>query len=129
MLAGLPIIGILLVSLSLFGKQMELNEPVSGFLGGVGVAWVLLGIIALLVKRFNPRLANAYNIDQRDERSIAVREKSGLVTSIMTFVTLDILAVVFLGMGNITAAILVCVALIILVVTFLIAKMYYRKKL
>jgi len=128
-LAYLPIIGLLLLAIAFLAKQLGANELVTYFFVTVGALWIIVGLVGLAVRRFNPRLIKTQEIDQRDERSISLREKSGLLTCVVAFVVLDILIIALLIMGYILPAILVGTTLVILVVTFLLAQTYYAKKL
>ena len=125
----MPIIGSGLLSLSFLLKHLGANLIATCFVAGIGCAWVGLGVIGIFVKRLKPESVKKMEIDQKDERNIQIREKSGYVTFLITLFTLMLLEFVFLVLDNDIACILTIGVMAVHVVSYFIGLLYYDKKL
>ena len=113
--SAMPVIGFLLLAASFLMKHLGANLFATCFVSGIGCAWVGLGVIGIFVKRLKPESVKKMEIDQKDERNIQIREKSGYVT--------------FLILDNNLACILTIGVMAIHLLSFFIALFFYEKKL
>jgi len=127
--AIMPAIGFLLLAASFLAKHLGVNLIATCFLAGFGSAWIGLGVIGIFIKRLNPEYLKKQEINQKDERNIQIREKSGYITFLVTLFSLAILEFVFLLTDHDFACVLTIGAMSIHIASFFIALFYYDKKL
>jgi len=127
--SAMPIIGFLLLAASFLMKHLGVNLIAICFVSGVGCAWVGLGVIGIFVKKLKPESTKKMEIDQKDERNIQIREKSGYVTFLITLFTLMLLEFTFLVLDNALACILTISVMAIHLLSFFIGLQYYDKEL
>jgi len=127
--SSMPVIGFLSLAASFLIKHLGANMIAVCFLAGIGSAWVGIGVIGVFVKRSKPEYVKKQEINQKDERNIQIREKSGYITYLITLFSLMILAFVFLLFDNNLACILTIGALAVHIVSYFIALSYYNTKL
>ena len=126
---AMPVIGFLLLTASFLAKNLGASPIACEFMAGIGSAWIGLGVIGVFIKRQKPEYARKMEINQKDERNIQIREKSGYVSYLVTLFTLAILEFVFLLTDNEFACILTIGAMAVHIVSFFIALFYYNKKI
>ena len=127
--ASMPVIGFLLLAASFLTKHLGVNMIATCFLAGFGSAWIGLGVIGIFVKRLNPEYIKKQEINQKDERNIQIREKSGYITFLVTLFSLAILEFVFLLTDNDIACMLTIGIMAVHIASFFIALFYYGKKI
>ena len=129
LVSTMPAIGFLLVAASFLAKHLGVNPIAACFLAGFGSAWIGLGVIGVFVKRLNPEYLKGQEINQKDERYIQIREKSGYIAFLVTLFSFAILEFVFLLADNDIACILTIGAMAVHIASFFIALNYYNKKI
>ena len=127
--SAMPIIGFLLLAASILMKHIGTNIIATCFVSGIGCAWVGLGVIGIFIKRLKPEAVKKMEIDQKDERNIQIREKSGYVSFLITLFSLMLLEFTFLILDNDFACILTIGVMAIHLLSFFIAQFYYDKKI
>jgi len=125
----MPVIGFLLLAASFLMEHLGVNLIAACFVSGIGCAWVGLGVIGVFVNRLKPESVKKMEIDQKDERNIQIREKSGYVTFLITLFALMLLEFTFLILDNDLACMLTIGVMAIHLLSFFIALFYYDKKL
>ena len=96
----------------------------SGILG-VGAA----GLHRERLLKNNPELARRQEIEERDERNIRLREKSGYASWYVTTVLLAVMSLLFLILGDRMACLIAIAILFINVASLLLFIWYYNKKM
>ena len=127
--SAMPVIGFVLLAVSFLLKNLGANLIATCFIAGIGCAWVGLGVIGIFIKRLKPESVKKMKIDQKDERNIQIREKSGYVAFLITLFTLMLLEFTFLVLDNDLACILTIGVMAVHLVSFFIGLFYYDKKL
>ena len=127
--SAIPVVGFLLLATSFLMKNLGANLFATCFASGIGCAWVGLGVVGIFVKRLKPESVKKMEIDQKDERNIQIREKSGYITFLITLFTLMLLEFTFLILDNDLACILTIGVMAAHLLSFFIALYYYDKKL
>ena len=110
--AGIFIFAAGLLAGQIINTNNRLIIVASYALTGFGCGLTLVGVGGILLKRFkskNPQIAREYEIAEKDERNIRIREKSGyavwytttfaLVAAALSFVILEYKIPAFITMG------------------------------
>jgi len=115
--------------LSFLLKHLGIPVISCTFLAGIGCAWVGIGVIGIFIKRLKPEYIKKQEIQQKDERNIQIREKSGYASWLVTLFSLMILELVFLIIDNDVACMLTIGVMAVHIASFFVALFYYDKKL
>ena len=127
--AAMPVVGLLLLAASFLLKSIDAGTAAAGFTAGIGSAWIGLGVLGLIIKRLRPEYVKKLETEQKDERNMQIREKSGYVSFLATLFSMVVLEIIFLLTDNDIACILVIGAMAVHIASFIIALFYYDKKL
>lgn len=129
LVSAMPLIGVLLVAAAFWANHLSINTIACVFISGIGCTWVGLGVLGIFIKELGSEYLRKQEINQKDERNIQIREKSGYLAFAVTLLSLAILEFVFLLTDNDIACIFIIGAMIIHIGSFFIALFYYGKKL
>jgi cadmium resistance protein CadD (predicted permease) len=98
--SAMPFIGFMLVVTSFLLKYYGVSYITTEFISGIGCAWVGIGIIGIIIKRLKPEITKKIEIDQKDERNMRIRDKSGYISFIITLFSFIVLEFIFLTLEN-----------------------------
>ena len=124
----MPYIGVVLLALSFVLKHLFVPILACDFLAGIGCAWVGMGVVGVLIKRFKSDYAKKKEIEQKDERNIQIREKSGYISYLVTLFSLMVVIFMFFVLDDTIACILSYGVLMIHIVSYFVALSRYNKK-
>ena len=76
-----------------------IDTRVIDFILGFGIAIMLVGLIFILIHRYSPEGAKQYEIEEKDERNIRIKEKAAYSSWYASFAVFGIIAITFLILG------------------------------
>jgi len=125
------IVGIILSIVGFTGNLILKSEnPAFSFTAGFGNSWICLGaVFTFLSRNQSAEKIKKREINQKDERNIAIREKSGLFAYIITVFLMTILMFTFIFLNIMLAFWLVFAFLMIIIFSFIGLTFYFDKKL
>lgn len=101
----------------------------AGFLNGLGLCWVVLGIIRHWRIKHNPGIVLEEEIDQKDERNQAIRHRAGYYTFLLWFALLIAAVVVCTFLSYATAALVLCAAMLLMGLSFFLFIALLKKRM
>ena len=129
LVSRMPTIGFLLVAAAFLAKHIGVSPIAACFLAGFGSAWIGLGILGVFMKKLSPDYVKKQEINQKDERSIQIREKSGYISYLITLFSFAVLEFIFLLTDNNIACVFTIGAMALHIASFFIALCYYNRKI
>ena len=127
--ASILFVGFALFALSNLLKHLGVPFIVYSFLAGISCALTGIGVIAVFIKRLAPEYSKKQQIQQKDERNIQIREKSGYASWLVTLFSLMVLEFVFLVIDNDVACMMTIGVMAVQIASFFAALFCYNKKL
>ncbi|MFA6648117.1 MAG: hypothetical protein WCS32_05715 [Candidatus Izemoplasmatales bacterium] len=110
------------------GIQDTLLGVLSGFGGGI----IGVGVVNILLKKLlekNPEKAKQYEINEKDERNITLREKSGYATWYSTLFILSAVSMTFVILDYMVAGFVAIGAMFLHIISFFIYLSVYNRKI
>ena len=126
----LLVIGILLMAGGLYYGKSSGENQLSSVATGIGIALfgIAIGKLATLLV-MTPEGQKKQDIDLKDERNVAIREKAAWKTNNIMITVLSVIGFALVFSDNLFAAILVVCAIMIQSVSIVVYSNYYSKKL
>jgi len=122
--------GILLIAGGLYYGKSRGENQLSSVATGIGIAifGIAIGKLATLLV-MTPEGQKKQDIDLKDERNVAIREKAAWKTNNIMITVLSVIGFALVFSDNLFAAILVVCAIMIQSVSIVVYSNYYSKKL
>ena len=126
----LLVIGILLMAGGLYYGKSSGENQLSSVATGIGIVLfgIAIGKLATLLV-MTPEGQKKQDIDLKDERNVAIREKAAWKTNNIMITVLSVIGFALVFSDNLFAAILVVCAIMIQSVSIVVYSNYYSKKL
>ena len=125
-------VGFAILALYIFLSQTlyeHLSAQLIDFVIGFGIAIMLVGLVFMLINRYSSEGAKQYEIEEKDERNIRIRERAGFITMYAVFGIFAILAFTFLIMGQPVIAYITVGGAALQRIIYEITKLIYKKKM
>ena len=125
-------VGFAILALYIFLSQTlyeHLSAQLIDFVIGFGIAIMLVGLVFMLINRYGSEGAKQYEIEEKDERNIRIREKAGFITMYAAIGIFGILAFTFLIMGQTIIAYITVGGAVLQRIVYEITKLIYKKKM
>jgi len=121
----------LLIFSSVFSQFLSdsVSSPVINFILGFAIAIMLVGLTFMFINRYSTEGAKQYEIDDKDERNIRIKEKASYITMFVAYGLIGLLAFAFLFMGYRDVAFITVAGAVVLRIVYEIFKVIYNKKM
>jgi len=106
-----------------------INREIVDVITGFAVAIMLVGLIFMLINRYSSEGVKQYEIDEKDERKIRIKEKASYITMFVSFGVIGLLSFIFLFMGYTEVAFITVGGAVVLRIVYEIFKVIYKKKM
>lgn len=123
------IIGALILALGIVLGIIFDGGKYPGFAAGLGSSWVALGIVGLIRFKLKPELVKQGEINEKDERLIHIREKSGNLAFFISVFANVAVVFTFLIMDNLTACFIVITSMLLQWIIYFIALYMNNKRM
>ncbi len=121
----LLILGVISIIGAFFCYSQDM-VAIGGGLSGFGTVSLVFNLIALLSK---PEAQKANEIEEKDERNVAIRGKAAYASNMVMLGCFAIAGIFYLHIGQIVTGIVFATLLFILLLSNLIATAVYRRKM
>ena len=92
--AGFGLLVLNFVLVQFFPDSVDIR--ILDFIAGFGIAIMLVGLIFILIHRFSPEGAKQYEIEEKDERNIRIKEKAAYSSWYASLAIFGIIAIIFI---------------------------------